>query len=232
MSLVSTLRRAASKVAAGAKKELGVLESVHPEVQAALQRAERRDPGLKPFLKKARGYAVFPSVGKAAAVAGGGFGKGEVFEQGKLVSYAAIAQATIGVQLGGGTFTQIIAFENKTTLERFRRGLFTFSANASVVMIKAGAAASADYEKGAAVFVLSRGGMMLEAGVGGQKFIVKPAVLGRGKPAAHAKTAGGDRGGGRSRAGRKQAGKAESGGGGRAGSRRAGGRRASPKSRN
>jgi lipid-binding SYLF domain-containing protein len=191
MGLLPTLRRAASKAVAGVKKELSVLDTVHPEVQAALQRAEKRDPGLKGFLKKARGYAVFPSVGKAAAVAGAAFGKGEVFEQGKLVSYAGIVQATIGVQLGGGTFTQIIAFENKATLERFRRGLFTLAANASAVMVKAGAAASADYEKGAAVFVLSRGGLMLEASVGGQKFVVKPAVLGRGKPAAHAKSAGG-----------------------------------------
>jgi lipid-binding SYLF domain-containing protein len=178
---------------------------VNPEVQAALKRAEKRDPGLKPFLKKARGYAVFPSVGKAAAVVGAAFGKGEVFEQGKLVSYAGIVQATIGVQIGGGTFTEIIAFENKPTLERFRRGRFAFAANASAVMVKAGAAASADYEKGAAVFVLAQGGMMLEVSVGGQKFIVKPAVLGRGTPARHAKTGGGtprgsNQGGGRTRA--------------------------------
>ena len=190
MPVLPTLRRAASKVVSGVKKELHVLETVNPEVQAALQRAEKRDPGLKAFLKKARGYAVFPSVGKAAAVAGAAFGKGEVFEQGKLVSYAGIVQATIGVQLGGGTFTEIIAFENKPTLERFRRGRFALAANASAVMVKAGAAASADYEKGAAVFLLPQGGLMLEASIGGQKFIVKPAVLGRGKPARHAKTAG------------------------------------------
>jgi lipid-binding SYLF domain-containing protein len=195
MPLLSKLRRAASKVVSGVKKELDVLDTVNPEVQAALKRAEKRDPGLKPFLKKARGYAVFPAVGKAAAVVGAAFGKGEVFEQGKLVSYAGIVQATIGVQLGGGTFTEIIAFENKPTLERFRRGLFTLSANASAVMVKAGAAASADYEKGAAVFVLAQGGMMLEASIGGQKFIVKPAVLGRGTPARHAKTSGGTPGG-------------------------------------
>jgi lipid-binding SYLF domain-containing protein len=191
MPLLSTLKRTASKVVAGVKKELSVLDAVHPEVEAALKRAERRDPGLKPFLKKAYGYAVFPSLGKAGAVLGAAFGKGEVFERGKLVSYAAIAQATIGVQLGGGTFTEIIAFENKPTLERFRRGRFAFAANASAVMVKAGAAASADYEKGAAVFILSQGGLMLEAAIGGQKFVVKPAVLGRGKTTKHAKTRAG-----------------------------------------
>ena len=187
MTVFSTVRGAASKVVSGVKKEIHVLITVDPEVQAALQRTEKRDPGLKPFLKKAHGYAVFPSVGKAAAVAGAAFGMGEVFEQGKLVGYAAIAQATIGIQLGGGTFTEIIAFENEPTLARFKRGPFALAANASAVMVKSGAAASANYEKGAAVFLHSRGGLMLEAGVGGQKFIFRPAVLGRGKQAKHAR---------------------------------------------
>jgi lipid-binding SYLF domain-containing protein len=187
MPILATVKRAASRVVSGVKKELHVLGTVDPEVQASLRRAEKRDPGLKPFLKRAHGYAIFPSVGRAAAVAGATFGKGEVFKRGKLVAYAAIAQVTLGVQLGGGTFTEIIAFESAASLARFRRAPFTLAANASAVMVKAGAAASADYEKGVVVFVHSRGGMLLEASVGGQKFIVKPAVLGRGKPANHAK---------------------------------------------
>jgi lipid-binding SYLF domain-containing protein len=187
------IRRVASKVVSGVKKELSILDTVHPEVQASLRRLEKCDPGLKAFLKKSRGYAVFPSVGKAAAVAGGAFGMGEVFAGGELIGYAGIVQATIGVQLGGGTFTQIIAFENDKTLGRFKRGRFALAANTAAVMVKAGAAASADYEKGAAVFVYSKGGLMLEAGVGAQKFIFRPSVLGRGKKAAHVKRSSSDK---------------------------------------
>lgn len=181
MALVSKIRRAASAAVSGVRKELSVLDTLHPEVEAALRRLAKKDPGLRPFLKRARAYAVFPSVGKAALVAGAGFGMGEVLEQDKVAGYAAIVQATVGVQLGGGTFTQIIAFENDHALERFKRGPFKLTANASAVVIKAGAAAAADYEKGVAVFLHPEGGLMLETAVGGQKFIFKPAVLGRGK---------------------------------------------------
>jgi lipid-binding SYLF domain-containing protein len=187
MALASKVRRAASRVVKGVKKELSALDTLHPQALAALKRAERRDPGLKLFLKRSHGYAVFPSVGKAAAALGAAFGTGEVFERGKLVGYAGILQMTLGAQLGGQTFVEIIAFENEQSLDRFRRSRSALAANASAVMVKAGAAASADYEQGVAVFVQPQGGMMLEAAVGGQKFIFKPAVLGRGKPVTHAK---------------------------------------------
>ena len=48
------------------------------------------------------GYAIFPSVGKAAAVVGGAYGHGVVFEQGKRIGYATIAQMTVGRQQPGG----------------------------------------------------------------------------------------------------------------------------------
>src|SRR4051812_15950120 len=101
------------KAAAGLKKEMEILHTVHPQVQAALRRLEDKHPGLRGFLGGARGYVVFPSIGKAAAVLGVAFGKGEVFEKRKLIGYAGIVQLTLGIQLGGETFTQIIAFESK-----------------------------------------------------------------------------------------------------------------------
>jgi hypothetical protein len=102
-----------------------------------------------------------------------------VFEAGQRVGYAAIVQATVGVQLGGQTFSQVIAFRDKAALGRFKRGKLALAANASAVVVKAGAAASADYENGAAVLVHAEGGLALEAAAGGQKFVFRPAVLGR-----------------------------------------------------
>ena len=62
------------------------------------------------MLKKAYGYAVFPSVGKAALVIGGAHGKGAVFERGKMIGYATMSQTTLGVQLGGSTFAEVLIF--------------------------------------------------------------------------------------------------------------------------
>lgn len=186
----STLSRLTSRAFSLAKMELSVLRQLHADVQATVSRMTAADPGLAELLRQAYGYAVFPSVGKATAVIGGAFGKGEVFQEGELIGYAAVVQLTIGVQVGGQTFSEIIAFENKQAMERFKAGRYAFAANASAVLVKAGAAASVNYEKGAAVLVHSDGGMMLEAAIGGQKFFFRPAVLGRGKTSKKSTSAG------------------------------------------
>jgi lipid-binding SYLF domain-containing protein len=213
--ILSTLKNLASKFFSLAQKEASVLQTLNSEVQAVLKRLQAEDPGLKELLEKAHAYAVFPSVGKAAAVIGGAFGKGEVFERGSLIGYAGLAQLTLGVQVGGDTFSEIIAFENKQALGRFKEGRWTFAANASAVLVKAGAAASVNYEKGAAVFVYSEGGMLLEAAIGTQKFFFRPAVLGRGNKAPtpkKARTATANRGA--KKAGPSKAGKAKASRGG------------------
>lgn len=149
--------------------------TIHDDVQAALKRLDAEDPGLKQMLKKAYGYAVFPSVGKAALVIGGAYGRGEVYERGKAVGYATIAQTTIGVQIGGDTFTEVLVFRNKEALDRFKGNKLAFAANASAVLVKAAAAGTADYEKGVAAYAYGQGGMLLEAAIGGQKFHFQPA---------------------------------------------------------
>jgi hypothetical protein len=118
---------------------------------------------------------VFPAVGKANLVIGGALGRGEVFEKGKKVGYATITQLTIGVQIGGDTFDEVVVFESRESFERFKRGKTAFAANASAVLVKAGAASAKDFEKGAAVYVYPHGGMMLELAIGGQRFKFKPA---------------------------------------------------------
>ncbi len=81
-------------------------------VNTALAKAKVQDPSLQAFLNKSYGYAVFPSVGKGAAGVGGAYGRGEVYERGKKVGYCDLSQATIGLALGGQTFTEIIVFQN------------------------------------------------------------------------------------------------------------------------
>ena len=125
---------------------------------------------LKPYFKKAKGYAVFPNIGKAGIGIGGARGKGEVFEKDEVIGSTSITQLSIGLQLGGQAFSQIIFFKNKKDLERFTQGNFEFGASASAALITEGANASADYSDGVAVLTFSKGGLMYEASIGGQKF--------------------------------------------------------------
>ena len=125
---------------------------------------------LKPYFKKARGYAVFPNVGKGGIGIGGARGKGEVFEKGNVIGSTTLTQVSIGFQLGGQAFSQIIFFKDKKSLDRFTQGNFEFGASASAALISEGANASADYSDGVAVLTFSKGGLMYEASIGGQKF--------------------------------------------------------------
>ena len=125
---------------------------------------------LRPYFKKARGYAVFPNIGKGGIGIGGARGKGEVFEKGNVIGSTTLTQISIGFQLGGQAFSQIIFFKDKKSLERFTEGNFEFGASASAALISEGANASADYSDGVAVLTFSKGGLMYEASIGGQKF--------------------------------------------------------------
>jgi lipid-binding SYLF domain-containing protein len=140
----------------------------------ALREMRADDASLHPFVASAYGYVVFPHVGKGAYIVGGSYGRGIVYRNGSPLGYADISQATVGLQIGGQTFMELLAFESAQDFERFVGGKLTFSANLSAVVLKTGAAASARYTDGVAVFVKPIGGVMVEASVGGQQFTYQP----------------------------------------------------------
>lgn len=165
----------------GAKKEISTNRVLKQEVEATIKMIEEAHPDFKKSMDQAYGYAVFPSVGRAGLVVGGAYGKGEVFEQKKLVGYAGIVQLTIGVQVGGETFAAVVLFNDKEGLERFKLGKIGFTANAGAVILKAGAEATTKYQADK-VYIFSEGGLLIEAAIGGQKFVFRPAVLTRKQP--------------------------------------------------
>jgi hypothetical protein len=148
------------------------------------------------YFDKSIGYAVFPTIGKAGIGIGGAHGNGKVYKDGKVIGTTDMTQVTVGLQLGGEAFSQIIFFENQAALDNFTSGNFEFSADASAVAITAGASATANtgggtsagvsggkdnadtkslgYRKGMAIFTIAKGGLMYQATLGGQKYSYKP----------------------------------------------------------
>lgn len=146
--------------------------TLQEESRTALRRAITMDPTLQAFLDKSAAYVVFPSVGKGGLIVGGSYGRGIAYQNGVQIGYADITQATVGAQVGGQTYTEILAIEDAATLARFKTGKVSLSANASAVALKSGAAAAstAGYKEGLVVFVQPTGGLMAEATIGGQQF--------------------------------------------------------------
>ena len=142
------------------------------------------------FFDKSYGYAVFPTIGEGAVGVGGAHGKGHVYVHGKYTGDVTMTQVSVGFQLGGKAFSQIIFFEDKRSLDEFEKGSYEFDANASAVAVTAGASAEAGtngtgagvsggqkdadtvghYQKGTAVFTIAKGGLMGQLAVAGQKF--------------------------------------------------------------
>jgi lipid-binding SYLF domain-containing protein len=139
------------------------------------------------------GYAIFPTIGKGGVGIGGAHGSGRVYAKGAYVGDTSMTQLTVGLQLGGQAYSQMIFFQNKAAFDQFTSGNFEFGAQATAVAITAGASAQAgtggtgagasgtkehattsgDYQSGMAVFTVAKGGLMYEATIGGQKFSYK-----------------------------------------------------------
>jgi lipid-binding SYLF domain-containing protein len=174
---VSGLMEKVSGMAHALAEQAETLTTMHDEARAALTRMQEWDKSLKSKLDKAHGFAVFPSIGRASLVVGVTYGKGEVFEQDRVIGYAGTVQLTLGVQLGGETLHELVIFEDKEALDRFKSGGVSFAANSSIALVK-GAAAATNNPKGLRVFVYDQGGEMLEvADIGGQTFRFVPAPV-------------------------------------------------------
>lgn len=144
------------------------------ESRTTLERFVDNDPGLQRWVDHAHGYAVFPDIGKAGLGIGGGFGRGIVFERGQPIGRTRVTQGTVGAQIGAQSFSQVIFFQDEAALRTYQRENLEFSAQATAVAATAGAAATTSYERGVAVFILARGGLMAEASIGGQRFRYEP----------------------------------------------------------
>lgn len=146
------------------------LDAIEKEVTAALHRISKKNPEIRKRLDKAHGYAVFPSVGRASLVLGGTYGRGQLYEHGEPVGFATMGQVTLGVQVGGDTFDELVVFNSREALDRFKRGRYAFTANASAVIVRAAASGTIDFEKDVVSKAFGRGGMLLEISLGAQKF--------------------------------------------------------------
>jgi len=148
------------------------------KVQETIAEFKKKDSGMAEFFASAYGYVVFPSIGKGALGVGAAGGKGMIYKQGELIGGSKMSQITIGFQAGGQEFMQIMFFEDAAALDRFINNKFELGAQASAVALTSGVSTNAKYTDGIAIFTHTKGGLMYEAAVGGQKFkFIKPNKL-------------------------------------------------------
>jgi lipid-binding SYLF domain-containing protein len=143
------------------------LESQALEAKEAML---NKDPSVRPLLDQSAGYIVFPEVKEGAFIVGGAGAQGVLFVNGQRTGFAQLSRASVGAQVGGQKYAELVAVRDQSTLDSMRKGSMDVGGQASVAIIKAGAASAANFsEKGVAVVIDPIGGAMVSAAINGQR---------------------------------------------------------------
>jgi lipid-binding SYLF domain-containing protein len=123
-------------------------EKLSADAQTAKAEFIKAASKMSSLFSNAYGYVIFPNVGKGAVAVGGAAGNGVAFEKGAKIGYAKLTQVSIGFQWGGQAYREVIFFESKAEMDRFKEDRVEFSAQVSAVAAKTGASANFYYAKG------------------------------------------------------------------------------------
>jgi lipid-binding SYLF domain-containing protein len=140
----------------------------------ALEQMTAQDPHLQDVINNSVGYVIFPEVGQAAVGVGGASGQGVVYRSGQPIGSARIDQVSLGPDIGGQTYSELIVFKDEKAMGRLMNDSLEFGAQAHATAVKAGAAAATEFAEGYAVFLLPKGGLEVGASISGQKFHFHP----------------------------------------------------------
>lgn len=148
-------------------------------------------PAVQPFFDNCYGYVVWRRIARGGFGIGGATGRGQVYVDGEVTGFSRLLDVSVGFQLGGQVYRQIIFFENKAAYEDFTDGGFEFDAQAAAIAVTASAqassgtqgsqaavgaattselAAASAYYNGTRVFTMARGGLMYQVTIAGQRY--------------------------------------------------------------
>ena len=140
------------------------------DAQATTGHFKSQDPRTESFFENAYAYAVFPKITKGGAGIAGAYGRGIVYQGGQMVGYCDVTQGTLGAQLGGMSWSEIVFFENRWSFDKFKANEFAASANASFAGPKTGGTNTLNYSDGVMIFTMDTRGFAVTAAVGAQQF--------------------------------------------------------------
>ena len=144
-------------------------ESAQASVDAAVAEF-RKEEVLAPFFDEALAYAVFPGSFRAGTGFGGAFGDGWLLEDGDAAGRVTMFEFFAGADLGAQVYRTILFFKTEKALRNFKKGTFEFTGQANAAHVVGGYSAAPSYHPEVAMFVQVRGGLLLEASVGTQRY--------------------------------------------------------------
>jgi lipid-binding SYLF domain-containing protein len=149
-------------------KTAGAVERVEG-IQDTIALFKKKDSSIEQLFSSSAGYVVLPTVGEGAFILGGAHGAGEAFEAGGYVGRVTVSEVSIGAQVGGQSYSQVVFFETPAAFKKLKDNSFAFAAEVSAIGADQGVAKNAKFKDGVATFVIPKKGLMASAAVGGQK---------------------------------------------------------------
>jgi lipid-binding SYLF domain-containing protein len=143
------------------------------KAQAAIEKIKEKIPRSATYFEQAYGFAILPSVTRAAVGFGGAYGKGFVIEGDNLIGTTGFWQFTSGLQLGVNNFSMIVFFKDQEALQYFKERKIQFAGQAGLAVAAFGIAGAPAYNEGVAIITMTRLGLLAEFSYGGLKFTYK-----------------------------------------------------------
>jgi hypothetical protein len=160
--------------------------SLDARADATLGSMKSRDPGLPNLLDSAYAYAVFPDIGgrkASGADSPGGepgsvavYGRGVLFEQGRMSGYVELNQSSMAAELGDQTFSELIVFHDRSAVDQLKASMFELGVNAGGFPVEPGAAdaVATNFTSRVAVFTMPQRGLTAQLSISGQKLSYQP----------------------------------------------------------
>ena len=141
---------------------------------AALNELLADDPAAKTLANQAKGIAIFPDIVKGGLGIGAESGDGVLRVGGAPVAYYNTSGASIGLQAGAQSYSQVLMFLTDEALAGFRDGTgWEAGVDGSVAVLKSGASGKLDttnIHDPVVGYVFGEQGLMADAAIEGSKY--------------------------------------------------------------
>jgi lipid-binding SYLF domain-containing protein len=148
-------------------------QAIDADVNGTLSRLFSTVKGSRELVSKAQGVLVFPSVVKAAFIAGAEYGEGSLRVGGTTAGYYSTASGSFGFQAGAQSTAVIFLFMTQDALDKFRNSAgWSVGGDVAVSLVKVGANGTLDTTTATSpveAIVLTNTGLMADASLAGTK---------------------------------------------------------------
>ncbi len=141
---------------------------------AALSKLYAENPAAKELAGRAKGVAIFPNIVKGGLGVGGESGDGVLRVGGKPVAYYNTSGASLGLQAGIQSYSQVLMFLTEPALAAFRDSSgWEAGVDGSVAVLQSGASGKLDttnIHDPVVGYVFGEQGLMADAAIEGSKY--------------------------------------------------------------